>query len=210
MMMARPTPTPLWFAAALIPMVGSQIVRLQQSDPAAWIVWDYAGRLGVLAVLCAIPAARKIAFRFEPLRIARWEVTIWIVGIVLVDHYWGGWIRRTINGALPATVLGAYPEVQGWLHVLDIFFGLGLVALSEEILFRRCAHHLLKSYLDDGYALVLATSCMFGAFHWWTGFGNIGGAVVTGGLLMTLYRRSGALCTAVFGHYLADVVNFAP
>ncbi|WP_063682582.1 CPBP family intramembrane glutamic endopeptidase [Bradyrhizobium stylosanthis] len=208
-MMARPIPTPLWFAAALIPMVVSQIVRLQQSDPAAWIVWDYAGRLGALAVLCAIPAARKIAFRFESLRIARWEVTIWIVGIVLVDHYGGSWIRRTINGALPATVLGTYPEVQGWLHVVDIFFGLGLVALSEEILFRRCARHLLKSYLDDGYALVLATSFLFGAFHWWTGFGNIGAAMVTGGLLMTLYRRSGALWPAVLGHYLADIVDFA-
>ena len=131
-MMARSIPTPLWFAAALFPMVVSQIVRLQQSDPAAWIVWDYAGRLGALAVLSAIPAARTIAFRFEPLRIARWEVTIWIVGIVLADHYLGGWIRRTINGVLPATVLGAYPEVQGWLHVVDIFFGLGLVALVRR------------------------------------------------------------------------------
>jgi len=200
---------PLWFAAVLFPMVVSQIVRLQQSDPAAWIVSDYAGRLGALAVLCAIPAARKIAFRSEPLRIARSEVTIWIVGIVLVDLFWGGWIRRTIDGVLPATVLGAYPEVQGWLHVFDIFLGLGLVALSEEIVFRRCARHLLKSYLDDGYALVLATSFLFGAYHWWTGFGNIGEAVVIGGLLMTLYRRSGALWPAVFGHYVADMVNFA-
>ncbi|MCK1387143.1 CPBP family intramembrane glutamic endopeptidase [Bradyrhizobium sp. 21] len=208
-MMVRPIPTPLWFAAALFPMVVSQIIRLQQSDPAAWIVWDYAGRLGALAVLSAIPAARTIAFRFEPLRIARWEVTIWIVGIVLADHYLGEWIRRTINGWLPATVLGAYPETQGWLHVADIFFGLGLVALNEEIVFRRCARHLLQSHLDDGYALVLVTSFMFGAYHWWTGFGNIGAAVVTGGLLMTLYRRSGALWPAVLGHYLADIANFA-
>jgi uncharacterized protein len=190
-------------------MVVSQIVRLQQSDPAAWIISDYAGRLGALAVLFAIPAARTIAFRFEPLRIPRWEVTIWIVGIVLADHYLDGWIRRTINAVLPATVLAPYPTVQGWLHVVDIFFGLGLVALSEEIVFRRCARHLLQSYLDDGYALVLATSFLFGAYHWWTGFGNIGVAVVIGGLLMMLYRRSGALWPAVLGHYLADIVNFA-
>jgi len=106
-------------------------------------------------------------------------------------------------------VLGTYPEVQGWLHVVDIFFGLGLVALSEEILFRRCARHLLKSYLDDGYALILATSFLFGAVHWWTGFGNFGAAMVTGGLLMMSYRRSAALWPAVLGHYVADIVNFA-
>jgi hypothetical protein len=28
---------PLWFVAALVPLVMSQIVRLEQSDPAAWI-----------------------------------------------------------------------------------------------------------------------------------------------------------------------------
>ncbi|WP_404521627.1 CPBP family intramembrane glutamic endopeptidase [Bradyrhizobium diazoefficiens] len=76
-------------------------------------------------------------------------------------------------------------------------------------MWRRCARHLLQSYLDDGFALVLATSFLFGAYHWWTGFGNIGEAVVIGGLLMTLYRRSGALWPAVLGHYLTDIVNFA-
>jgi len=33
---------PLWFVAALLPMVASQFVRLQQTDPIAWcldITW---------------------------------------------------------------------------------------------------------------------------------------------------------------------------
>src|ERR1700681_1216516 len=60
------------------------------------------------------------------------------------------------------------------------------VQTSGTSSFRRCARHLLQSYLDDGYALVLATSFLFGAYHWWTGFGNIGEAVVIGGLLMML------------------------
>jgi uncharacterized protein len=89
-MTLRSIPAPLWMAAALFPMVVSQIVRLQQSDPAAWIFWDYAGRLGALAVLGAIPSARTIAFRFEPFRMARWEAAIWIIGIVAADHYLGG------------------------------------------------------------------------------------------------------------------------
>ena len=53
-MSLRAVSAPLWFVAALVPMVLSQIVRLEQSDPATWIFWDYAGRLGALAVLgCA-------------------------------------------------------------------------------------------------------------------------------------------------------------
>jgi hypothetical protein len=115
-MSVRNFPAPLWFLAALVPMVVSQIIRLKQSDPATWIAWDYAGRVGALAVLGAIPSVRTVAFHWERLRTTYWEAGSWIVGIVLVDHYVCGWIRRTINGALPATVLGGYPEPRGWLH----------------------------------------------------------------------------------------------
>ena len=152
-MLLRATPPPLWFAATLFPMVASQIIRLQQPDAASWIFWDYAGRLGALAVLVSVPSARTVAFRWEHLRIARWEAVSWIIGIVLVDHYLCGWIRRTINAALPATVLGEYPKPHGWLEIVDDAFGLPLVAYSEEIVFRRCAHHLFKTYLGDGHAL---------------------------------------------------------
>jgi hypothetical protein len=55
-MSIRGFPAPLWFVAALVPLVMSQIVRLEQSDPATWISWDYAGRIGALAVLGAIPS----------------------------------------------------------------------------------------------------------------------------------------------------------
>jgi len=65
--------TPVWFAAALVPMVVSQIVRLEQSDPATWISWDYAGRVGALAVLGAIPSARNVAFRWAGLRMTYWQ-----------------------------------------------------------------------------------------------------------------------------------------
>jgi uncharacterized protein len=162
---------PLWFVAALIPMVLSQIVRLHQSDPTAWILWDYAGRVGAFAVLGAIPSIRTVAFQRNKLQTTYWETAAWIIGIVLFDHYICGWIRRTVNAALPATVLGGYPELHGWLHLFDAVFGLALVAYSEEIVFRRCARHLFRMYLNDGYTLVIATSLLFGAYHWWTGIG---------------------------------------
>ena len=205
----RPISAPLWFVAALIPMVLSQIVRLHQSDSTPWIFWDYAGRVGALAVLVANPSARAVTFQRERLRLPYWEAAIWIVGIVLFDHYVCGWIRRTVNAALPATVLGGYPELHGWLHIFDAIFGLALVAYSEEIVFRRCARQVFLPYLSDGYALVLVTSILFGAYHWWTGIGNIVEAVLMGVLLMLFYRQSAALWPVVLAHYLTDVVDFA-
>ena len=80
-------PAPLWFVAALVPMVASQILRLEQSDAATWIFWDYAGRVGALVVLGAIPSARTVIFQWERVRITYWEAAGWIVGIVLFDMY---------------------------------------------------------------------------------------------------------------------------
>jgi membrane protease YdiL (CAAX protease family) len=138
-----------------------------------------------------------------------WQAAFWIAGIVLVDHYLCGWIRRTMNAALPVTVLGAYPEPHDWLKIVDDVFGLALVAYSEEMVFRRCAHHVFKMYLGDGAALVVATSLLFGAYHWWTGIGNILEAVIMGVLLMLFYSRSTALWPVVIGHYLTDIIDFA-
>ena len=208
-MSGRSASAALWFPIAILPMVASQIVRLQESDPAAWIFWDYAGRLGALAVLAAIPFSRKIAFGRERLRITLWQSAIWVVGIVLVDHYLCGWIRRTINSALPATVLGHYPETHGWLQLLDLTFGIALVAFSEEVVFRRCARIFFRTYINDDWLLVISTSILFGAYHWWTGIGNIVEAVLIGVLLMLFYLRSAALWPVVLAHYLTDVVDFA-
>jgi hypothetical protein len=208
-MSPRAIPAPVWFVAALIPMVASQILRLQQSDPETWIIWDYAGRLGTLAMLAAIPSARTVAFRWERLRIVLWQAALWIVGMVLADHYLGGWLRRTINAALPATVLGTYPRLGGWLYFVDVVFGIALVAYSEEIVFRRCARRVLSIYMADGHALVIVTSLLFGAYHWWTGVGSIAEVVMMGILLMLFFQRSAALWPVVLGHYLTDIVEFA-
>jgi membrane protease YdiL (CAAX protease family) len=162
-----------------------------------------------LTVLAAIPHARKIAFGRERLRITLWQSAIWVVGIVLVDHYLCGWIRRTINSTLPTTVLGHYPETHGWLQLLDLTFGIALVAFSEEVVFRRCARIFFRTYINNDGLLVLFTSILFGAYHWWTGIGNIVEAVLIGVLLMLFYLRSAALWPVVLAHYLTDVVDFA-
>jgi membrane protease YdiL (CAAX protease family) len=69
--------------------------------------------------------------------------------------------------------------------------------------------HLFRICLNDDYVLVVVTSILFGAYHWWTGIGNIVEAALMGALLMLFYRRSAALWPVVLAHYFTDVVDFA-
>lgn len=205
------TPALLTFAflTALSAMVGSQILRLYQSDAAAWLAFDYGGRILALAVLAAIPAVRAVAFRTAPLAIPWWEVALWIAAVVLVDKYPGDWLRSAIDAVVPGTRLAGYPRIEGGLRLFDLTFGLALVAVNEEVMFRRCAKEILAPRLGEGTVMVLAAALIFAAYHWWTGVGNIVSVAVTGVVLMVFFLRARALWPAMLAHYLTNVVSFA-
>jgi membrane protease YdiL (CAAX protease family) len=198
----------VWLAIALAPMLASEIVRLGQSDPFAWIAWDYAGRILALALLAALPAARAVAFKPEKMRIAACEVALWIASLVAFDHLVDHALNRYVSDLIPGR-LGGYPSGRGWLFALDLSVGLALVAYSEEVIFRRCLRKVLADRVGDNAKMVIGAALMFAGFHWWSGAGNIAAALSFGVVAMLAYRRIGALSPVVLAHYLCDVLNFA-
>jgi hypothetical protein len=118
------------------------------------------GRLCGLGILAAVPAARIAAFSGETRRLPLWKIALWVAGIVLVAIGLSG-LRHAVNAMFPMMVLGGYFRTSGWLRLLDLTFGLALVAFSEEIVFRRSSRQLLRPHLGDGYRLVLQPrSCL--------------------------------------------------
>lgn len=197
-----------WFVMALVALVASQVMRLHQHQAPSWLLWDYAGRITALAVLAGSPSARNAAFRASKRRISLFETVLWIAGICLLDRF-VELSRPLVNAAFPATVLGVYPHPTGWLRAFDLVFGLALVAVSEEIIFRRYVWQAFKPYLGDGTLAVLTTSVLFGAYHWWAGLGNVLSAAAVGLFLMLMLRRSGVLWPVILTHYLLDLNHFA-
>ncbi len=58
--------------------------------------------------------------------------------------------------------------------------------------------------------LYFISAALFAAIHWSSGIGTIGGAFVTGLLLMWLTRRSGSVLPAVSAHYFINLILFWP
>jgi hypothetical protein len=196
-----------WLGAVLAVMVASQIIRMHQPDAGSWIFWDYAGRVGGLMMLAVLPTTRVVAFRLDRRQMALWQIAVWIAGICVALRL-SQWLGYFINKTFPATIFGVYPRTDGWLHFFDLAFGLALVAVSEEIIFRRCTRHVLQPLLGDGYVAVIAASLVFGCYHWWAGLGNVVLAVIIGTLLMLMFRQSVALWPVVLAHYFADFITF--
>jgi membrane protease YdiL (CAAX protease family) len=199
-------PITVWLAVVLGFDVAVQVVRLQQTDPSAWLFWDYTSRIGALVLLAIDPDVRAAVFRRGRLQISLAIVINW--GLLLIPIAWGAVIAGHVWTAfLPDLRLGFYPRPEGWLRIFDLTFGIALVAWHEEIVFRRAMRLVLRD-LGDGRAMILASGVLFGAYHWWTGMPNMICAGVFGLVFMRVYCRSGALWPIVVIHYLADFWAF--
>jgi hypothetical protein len=64
---------------------------------------------------CSAALASRVAFRREKLRMPWIQIPLWVLGIVLADHYLD-WIGTAGSHLFPSTVLGGYPLSKGWLH----------------------------------------------------------------------------------------------
>jgi membrane protease YdiL (CAAX protease family) len=192
-----------WMIAATCAEVASQVFRLQQTDPSAWLFWDYVGRLAALALLAANSEVRAAVYHPQRLRISL--AIVINRGLLLIPILWATWIAGHLYAAfLPTLRLGSYPRPDGWLLIFDLTIGLALVALHEEIVFRR-AMRLVLGGLGEGRAMILVSGVLFGAYHWWTGVPNMIFAGVFGLVAMRVYCRSGALWPIVIIHYLTDL-----
>jgi hypothetical protein len=196
----------VWFLFALVPAVVAQIIRTQLSDPGAWIACDYAGRVGTLAILAMVPAARSVAFAREALAVTRFELVIWVACLLAFELIIARSIAWVIDVMTPGTRLTTLPQLSTWLYALDMTFGLALVAYQEEVVFRRCARAVLGKCFGHGITMVIASALLFGSYHWSRGLGTVISAVLFGIVAMTFYLRAGVLWPLVLVHYVTDVV----
>jgi uncharacterized protein len=199
---------PWWFVAVIALMVAMQLVRLNQTTPGDWLLWDYVGRLTALAFLAAIPAARAVAFAYEQPKTDWLEMVFWAL-LLITTFIIVYFILGSLGPFAQKFRYGAYPHPDRWLYAIDMTIGLVLVAYHEEVVFRRCARVVLGKALGDGVAMVFASALLFGAYHWWSGIGNIVVAALFGAAAMLVYRRIGRLTPIVVAHYVVDVISFS-
>lgn len=163
-------------------------------------------RVVALITLAAMRPTRHFAFKMKPLRIGKPELALWLSGAVAMALLYDP-TGELLTPIVPDTRFGYFPRASGWMHFIDLTFGLVLVAMHEEIFFRRIARSVFRP-LGDGAWMVLASSLLFGLFHWWSGLPNMLLAALVGAFLMLLYRRAGALWPAALAHYLIDFWTF--
>jgi len=172
---------------------------------------DYASRLLVLAVCFAWPVTRAIAgMKFSP----RPAIALAIACAALLPVA-GRLVFHLIE--VPFIKLTGLKGLFVFHHLadpvaywFDLTVGLFLVALSEELVFRKVARHWLERAGRTPLQIVVISSLLFSLMHWGSGPGRLIYTFVAGAIYMTAYLKIGRLWPLVIAHWIEDFAALGP
>ena len=174
----------------------------------AWLLIDYGSRLLALGIVVAlmvrkITRADEFGFKDIPFRSGfLWLLLLTAVGLVIDEVGW-----RFLEQHLPHTQLASMPKIENsCVNIFDLTFGVALVALSEEVVFRGYFYSALHERLSPR-ALVAFSAVLFGMIHWSQGIHAVVSTALWGILPMVAVIRTKSIFPAMIAHYITDLVS---
>jgi membrane protease YdiL (CAAX protease family) len=199
----------IWILLAVGAFIVNDLALLPPRSYGQWLVLDYGFRVLVLILILAPPSVRqmttmrldrKTTFIETVIKTAAIQVPVIILALLAA---------RFLGELWPESKLAVLPQVGArYLYWWDLTAGLVLVAISEELVFRKLLWRTLTSRGWSRIWVVLASSAVFALAHWSYGIGAAVGAFLVGVLLMLLYRSTGILTPCVLVHYLTNLFLF--
>ena len=176
---------------------------------------DYVNRAVLLGILLGVPQLRQ-AYRTPSAVQQSRDLVLWISRagalsffMVVVERFDHGLIEVPLTREFPNLVFFSYPRYgSDALRHFDLTIGLLLVALSEELLWRRTLMEMLLKVGWPKLAVIALSSVTFGCLHWPGGVGQIAYAALLGLFLAIFYAHYRSLWLVVTIHYLIDLEVF--
>ncbi|MEW6201308.1 MAG: type II CAAX endopeptidase family protein [bacterium] len=108
------------------------------------------------------------------------------------------------------TAIGGMPDITSpvWNNI-DLTFGLLLVGVMEELVFRGMMHMVLRRQTQSAAAIIAVSSIAFGLIHWSGGFHAIINATVIGAVFMIFYLRTRSTPALMLAHFTIDFIAFS-
>jgi len=106
--------------------------------------------------------------------------------------------------------LGGMPAIKSpaWDWV-DLTFGLLMVGISEELVFRGFMATFISRYMANSFGIVLISSVAFGLIHWSLGLHAVLIASTIGAVFMIAYLITRSLPAIMFAHFAINFIDFA-
>ena len=191
-------------AIAIIPFVAKRVIVLGQHDYIFWLSADYSAR--VLSLIGVVIARRSGLFNSAPVSAGLLFSTIIFVLLLAAEINLHVYIYPILHPNLDYFRIWHYPTITNpTIQSFDFAFGLLLVAVSEESVFRWLLIALFERWQMKATMAVLLSSAAFAAVHFTSGLADTINAFLHGLLLGAAYCTTRRLSVCIVAHYLFDL-----
>ncbi|GMT49175.1 MAG: hypothetical protein IEMM0008_0714 [bacterium] len=121
-----------------------------------WLITDYTDRIIVLLMIAFLIKRKTSSFadfgftKIKAKSLIFWAVLLSVSG-VFIDQF--GW--RFFESILPHTQMTVlYPITNPTIRIIDLTFGLALVAITEEAVFRGFYNSVLSKWIKNPALLI--------------------------------------------------------
>lgn len=106
--------------------------------------------------------------------------------------------------------LGGMPVITSpvW-NWIDLTFGLLMVGICEELIFRGFLHTFINRYTENLCVIVVISSVAFGLIHWSLGLHVVLITSTIGAVFMMVYLKTRSLPAIMLAHFAINFIDFA-
>ena len=200
-----------WFAFLVACFFLNDFVFIMWSGTSTLYLADYVIRIIIIGLCLGLPLSRQVALNsISDQKLPLILIIILIpllTGIECASHII---IEPAIIDAVGYTGLFYFGRIDSSaLYASDMMIGLALVAVSEELVFRKFALNWMRSRGMSALAILLLSAALFALMHWGSGLNRIAATFVFGVIAMAFYLRHTRLLPLITAHYLANFIAFA-
>ncbi len=106
--------------------------------------------------------------------------------------------------------LGGMPKIRSpVVNWVDLTFGLLMVGICEELVFRGFLYIFISRYTKNPYTIIGASSVAFGLIHWSFGLHAVIITTVIGAVFMIAYLTTKSLPAIMLAHFAINFIDFA-
>jgi len=194
------------YLIAIIPFLLNDLSNIFFISYERWLIIDYLCRILALVFIGACLNRHKLTLNDLYLNFERKDrLTYWtlFLSVFCLGYYVVSYLY--LLPIIPHTSFANVVLDKGsLLHGFDLYFGLMLVAISEEVIFRGLAYSALQQAGCNTLGIVAISSTLFSLIHWSTGPMGMIDCFFYGAAFMVVTMRTKSIVPATIVHYALD------
>jgi uncharacterized protein len=176
-----------------------------------YLLFDYLFRIISIIIILYLLKIKIINLSYLKLNFVSFKTFVfWSLYLIFIGLIIFFVLEEILLKIIPKINLFNYPKYDSLISkIIDLTFGLVIVALTEELIFRGYLYSYLKDRKFNAAKIIIISSIVFGLIHWSVGIVPIFTTALWGVFAIVSVIKTNSIFPSLFAHYIIDLISFA-